>query len=186
MTVQITRRLFSVKEYDQMITAGVFHEDDRIELLGGEIVTMTPIGIGHAACVKRLNHFLSRQLGDRVIISVQDPIHLDQQSEPEPDIAVLQPRADFYAGGHPEPEDIFLLVEVADSSFAYDREIKMPHFARVGIPEVWLVSVENETITVYRQPSPSGYTFEQTLRRGDTLALLAFPDVVVTAVDILG
>lgn len=186
MTVQITHRLFTVKEYDQMIAAGVFHEDDRLELLGGNIVQMSPIGIPHAACVNRLNQILTINLISKAIISVQNPIHLDQQSEPEPDIAVLQPRADFYADGHPEPEDIFLLVEVADSSLDYDREIKIPRYAQAGIPEVWLVDVENGSLTIYRQPTANGYTFQQIMRGGDSLALRAFPDVMVTAVDILG
>jgi Uma2 family endonuclease len=116
MSVQVMRRLFTVDEYYQMAEAGILAEDDRVELIKGEIVEMSPISARHAARVKRLNRIFSRQLGERVIVCVQDPIRLNEYSEPEPDIALVQPRSDFYANAHPEPEDVLLLVEVAETS----------------------------------------------------------------------
>lgn len=186
MAVNVARRLFTVDEYDQMIQAGVFHEDDRLELVGGEIVEMTPIGVSHAACVKRLNQILNRDLMGEAIISVQDPIHLDLYSEPEPDVAVLRFRPDFYAGGHPEPEDVLLLIEVAETSLAYDRELKLPRYAAAGIEEVWLVDLAAREIMVYREPTGEGYTAVTHHNPETTLSPLAFPDLTINASSVLG
>lgn len=186
MSVELVRHRFTVARYDQMIAAGVFDEDERLELLGGEIIEMSPIGIKHAMCVNRINQVLTLRLGTRAIVSVQNPINLDRHSEPQPDVAVLQPREDFYAGGHPEPEDILLLIEVADSSLEYDRQMKLPRYAQAGIAEVWLADVEANVVTVYRQPTPQGYVWQQTYQRDEAWTLLAFPEVTVTAVDLLG
>lgn len=181
-----TRKLFTVGEYDQMIKAGIFHEDERLELVAGEIIEMSPINVRHAACVKRLNHFFNQQLGERVIVSVQDPIRLDEFSEPEPDVALIQPRADFYIGGHPEPEDILLLVEVADTSLVYDQTIKIPLYAKGGISEVWLVDLGGRKIETYHQPAFEGYQVVQAYFLEDTLSPQAFPDSLLKVVDILG
>lgn len=184
--VEVARKLFTVGEYEQMIKAGIFHEDERLELVAGEIVEMSPINVHHAACVKRLNHFFNQQLGERVIVSVQDPIRLDERSEPEPDIALLQPRTDFYIGGHPEPEDILLLVEVAESSLVYDQRVKIPLYAKGGVAEVWLVNLSGRKIESYRQPTFEGYQVTQTYRLRDTIYPQAFPDCLLMVADILG
>ncbi len=134
MITEIKRKLFTVTEYHKMIEAGIFHEDDRIELLGGEIIHMSPIGTRHAACVKRLIQLCTSQLGKRVIVSAQDPIELSFVSEPQPDFVLLKPRADFYSQTHPKPEDIYLVVEVSDTTAAYDRRVKIPFYAQADIP----------------------------------------------------
>jgi Uma2 family endonuclease len=186
MTVRLKRHLITVERYDQMIAAGIFTEDERLELLGGEIIEMGAIGIPHAACVKRLNNFFTLKVGDRAIIGVQDPIHVDRHSEPQPDIVLLQRRDDFYAGGHPEPEDILLLIEVADASLLYDRLKKLPRYARAGIEEVWIVNLNNREVEVYRRPSPDGYLDSFHVQANQTLAPLAFPELQLTANLIFG
>ncbi|HXV44508.1 MAG TPA: Uma2 family endonuclease [Anaerolineae bacterium] len=186
MSVQILKRLFTVGEYHQMIEAGILAEDDRVELIEGEVIEISPIGSRHAACVKRLNQLFAEQLGKLALISVQDPIHLNEQSEPEPDLALLQARADFYVQAHPEPEDILLVVEVAETSIEYDQQVKLPLYARNGIAEVWLVHLAAHLIEVYRQPAPAGYGQIQQLRRGESLSPQAFPQLDLTVDEILG
>lgn len=148
MTVPVMRRLFTVEEYHKMAEAGIFTEDDRVELIEGEILEMSPIGRIHAAHVKRLNKLFNQRLGDRVLVGVQDPVILSDFSEPEPDLSLLQPRADFYEAGHPQPEDIFLLVEVANSTVETDQYVKVPTYAKSGIVEVWLVNIDEQCSTL--------------------------------------
>jgi Uma2 family endonuclease len=171
MAVQFVTYRFTVQDYHRMAEVGIFHEDDRLELLEGEIVEMPPLGPGHAGGVKRLmNSFLPSQSEGKAIISVQDPIRLGKHSEPLPDLALLKPCPDFYAREHPSPEDVFIVVEVMDNSASYDREVKIPLYARFGIPETWLVDVEQGLIEVYREPSLEGYRQVRTLRRGEHLS----------------
>jgi len=186
MTVQVPKRLFTVDEYYRMAKAGLFSEDDRLELIEGEVVEMSPIGSRHAACVKRLNRLLSRLVADRLLIGVQDPIRLGRYSEPQPDLTLLQPRDDFYAQAHPEPEDVLLVVEVAETSAAYDREVKVPLYARSGIPEVWLVDLETGQVEVYRKPSPKGYREVRRAGSGQHLAPQALPDRELAVDAIIG
>jgi Uma2 family endonuclease len=126
------------------------------------------------------------RLGDRIILAPQNPVRLSQRSEPQPDIAVLKPRADFYAGAHPGPGDVLLVVEVADSTVDFDRDVKAPLYARYGLPEMWLVNLAEGQLEVYRQPAPTGYADRRTLARGAEITLLAFPDVSVAVNEILG
>ena len=182
----VVRRRFTVEQYEQMAIAGIFAEDDRIELIEGEIVEMSPIGPSHSACVSSLIQLIQQQIGSSLIIRVQDPIRLSNRSEPQPDVALVQPRADFYAGGHPEPEDVVLLVEVADSSLSYDRDLKLPLYARAGIAEVWLVCLLPQTVEVFRAPSESGYGERREARRGESVAALNIPGVVLSVAEILG
>jgi len=186
MVVQVERRLFTVDEYYQMAEAGIFSEDDRVELIEGEIIEMSPIGSRHTACVKRLNRLLSQKLGDQAVISVQDPIRLSEFSEPGPDLALLRPRADFYAEAHPGPGDVLLVVEVAETSAGSDRRVKVPTYARAGILEVWLIDLADETIEIYRKPSLRGYGETQRAWRGDHLSPQAFPDKQFSVDDVLG
>lgn len=185
MPVQVLRRRFTVDEYYRMAEADILHEDDRVELIEGEIVEMAPIGSRHASCVKRLNSLLSQRLRDQVLISVQDPIRLGEHSEPQPDITLLLPRSDFYSGAHPGAADVLLAVEVADTSVEYDREAKAPLYARSGIRETWLVDLDAGVVEVYRDPSPQGYRQTQRLKPGDHLAPEAFPQVLLPVADIL-
>lgn len=182
----VIRKRFTTQEYEQIAAAGVFAEDDRVELLEGEIVQMSPIGPQHSACVSRLNRLFQEKLGNSVIVRVQDPIRLGNYSEPEPDVALVQPRTDFYAGGHPEPEDVLLLIEVADSSLSYDRDLKLPLYARAGVSEVWLVGLLAQTVEVFRAPSESGYGERREARRGESVAALNVPAVVLSVAEILG
>ena len=176
MPVQVLRHRFTVEEYHKMAQVGILGEDDRVELIEGEIVEMPPIGSRHAACVNRLNRLLSAKVGGRAIVSVQNPIHLSERSEPQPDLALLKPRPDFYAAAHPRPEDVLLMIEVAEASVDYDREVKMPLYAQAGIPEVWLVDLQGEFIEVHRRPSARGYGEVRQARRGERLAPEALPD----------
>jgi Uma2 family endonuclease len=186
MAVQIQRRRFSVAEYDRLIEIGVLCEDERVELIEGEILEMSAIGSRHAAAVDRLTALFFGAFGGRCNIRGQNPIQLPPQSEPQPDLALLRLRADFYAAAHPTAADTLLVVEVADSSLEYDRRIKMPLYARNGITEAWLLDLEHDVLLVYREPSPDGYQLTHTLRRGETVTLLAFPETQIPLADLLG
>jgi Uma2 family endonuclease len=183
--IQMQRKLFTVDEYEQMIRAGVFDEDDRLELIEGEITEMSPISSQHAGCVKHLNRLFTHMLGDRALVSVQDPIHLGEYSEPQPDLALLRPRADYYTHSHPTPEDVLLIIEVAETSTGFDRDVKMPMYARAGVSEAWLVSLEDRRVEVYREPSPAGYLLIRRVLPGASLAPQAFPDALLVVSDII-
>lgn len=183
---QVKNFRFTISQYHQMSEAGILSENDKVELINGEIIEMSPIGRRHTACVNRLNSVFSELLGKKVIVAVQNPILLNNLSEPEPDIALLKPRTDFYESGHPQPQDIFLLIEVADSSIEYDRDVKIPLYASSGITEVWLVDIYQQVIIVYRYPSENGYRDIQTLSRGEKLSISAFPENNLLVDDILG
>ncbi len=186
MTIEVKRRRFTVDDYYRMAEVGILTEDDRVELLDGEIVEMSPIGSDHAGHVKRLNTLFTSRLGARVVVSVQDPVRLSRHSEPQPDVALLRPRADFYARGHPRPDDVLLLIEVADTSVEADRRIKMPLYARAGIEEVWLVDLTTERVEVYRGPAADGYREIRALARGQGIVPQAFPDLALGVDDLLG
>jgi Uma2 family endonuclease len=186
MSHQIAKRWFSVDEYYRMAEAGILREDDRVELIEGEIVEMSPIGSRHASCVRRLNELLFRDIGQAAIISVQSPIRIDDYSEPEPDVAVLKRREDFYAEGHPTASDVLLLIEVADTSVEYDRNIKLPLYAKAGISEVWLVNLPQETIEIYRQPLDKTYREVRLVKRGESLEAEALSNLMLEAENILG
>ncbi len=186
LALQAHRRLFTVEEYHKMAEAGILGEDDRVELLEGEIVQMPPIGSPHGGTVKRLIRLFTSRLGERAIVSAQDPVQLADHTEPEPDIALLHPRPDFYQSGHPTPADVYLLAEVGDSTIAYDRRVKLLLYARAGISEVWVIDINAERVEVYRDPSAQGYADVRILGRGSVLSPAAFPDVVVGVDDVLG
>jgi len=186
MVVEVVKRLFTVDEYYQMARAGILCEDDRVELIEGEVVAMTPIGRRHAACVNRLNRLLSRQVGEHAIVSIQNPVRLSEYSEPQPDLVLLQPRPDFYAQAHPGPEAILLVVEVAETSAESDRNIKVPLYARAGVLETWLVDLAEECIEVYRKPSPRGYGEILRTWRGEDISPQTLPGVSLSVDAILG
>lgn len=171
MAVELPRRLFSVSEYHRMIDAGVLGPEDRIELLEGEIVEMSPIGSRHASCVKKLNALLNSALSGRAVVGVQDPVAISESTELQPDLSLLRLRDDFYASAHPRPADILLIIEVADTSSDYDRRVKMPLYAKAGLPEVWLIDLGQNVVQVYRQPSQSQFTSAEVRRREDSLPL---------------
>ncbi|OLE55766.1 MAG: hypothetical protein AUG51_02220 [Acidobacteria bacterium 13_1_20CM_3_53_8] len=186
MSVQIARKHFNVTEFYRMATAGVFSEDDRVELIEGEIIEMSPIGSRHASCVGRLTELFGRVAGVESIVWVQNPVHLDEYSEPLPDIALLKRRDDFYAGSYPAPADVLLLIEVSDTSVEYDREIKVPLYAGAKIPEVWLVNLPADVIEIYRQPVNGRYMEIQQAKRGESVTLSMIPTLLLDANSILG
>lgn len=156
-TTQPIRRKISVTEYHRMAEAGILTEDDRVELLNGEIIVMRPIGPSHTAHVKGINRILSRLLEGLATVGVQDPIVLNDLSEPIPDISILRWRQDDYLHAHPKPQDVLLLIEVADSSVNIDRDAKMPTYAQAGIPEYWIVNIPAKKVEVYRYPVENYY-----------------------------
>ena len=169
-----------------MAQAGILSEDDRVELIDGEILKMTPIGSRHQACVDRLTEIFSLQVARRAILRVQGPVRLGEHSELQPDVVLLTARPDFYAQGHPGPQDVLLIVEVAESSVMYDRETKLALYTRAGIREVWLVDLSEERIEIYRHPFPQGYQEVQHARRGERVAPSALPDVFLPVEAIFG
>ena len=164
---------YTIADYHRMGEAGIIAPDVRVELIQGEIIDMTPIGSGHAGLVKHLNKIFIQTVGDAVVVGVQDPVVIDDFSEPEPDLALLRFREDFYTKAHPRPADVLLIVEVADTTLQYDREIKLPLYAHAGIPEVWLVDVEAKSVTVYNLPKEGGYTKQVNLDDLKTVEVLA-------------
>ncbi len=186
MSISIARRVFTVAEYERMGKAGILSEDDRVELIEGEIITKSPIGSRHAACVNRLNNLLAGAISQSAIVSVQNPFRLTDYSEPEPDIALLRPRADFYASNHPTPADVLLIVEVAETSLEYDSGVKIPLYAQVIIPEVWLADLEHQVIMQYTRPSAGTYQEVRQIRRGESLISSVFPDLELSVDKILG
>ena len=187
MAVALRRRRFTLDEYHRMGETGILGEDDRVELIEGEIIEMTPIGSRHAATVARIQHLFSIRLRDRAVVWSQNPLLLvQQQSEPEPDVMLLVPRSDFYASGLPEPPDVRLLVEVADSSLPYDRRTKLPLYARAGVAEAWLVDLESGTLEIHREPRGAAYRDIPVPRADETFSPAAFPDLTLTRRDLLG
>ena len=187
MAIQQTLRWqFSVNDFARMGEIGIFAEDDRVELIDGEVIVMSPIGPRHTSLVKRLNALLSRQLAEPVIISVQDPIQLTDYTEPLPDLAILRYRDDFYASGHPRAEDVLLIVEVADSSLAYDRDEKAPRYAQSGIPEVWIVDVDQHAVTQYTHPDEQRYRNVQRLHSGQTISSVHLASLTLAIDQIFG
>lgn len=186
MMILAPRHRFTVADYYKMAEIGILREDDRVELIEGEIVEMAAIGPRHAACVARLDHLFGDALRGRAIVWPQNPLHLGEYAEPEPDLVLARYRPDFYATAHPRPEDTFLVVEVADSSLLYDRTTKMPLYARAGVPESWLIDLVSQRVNIHRDPGPDGYRSIITASGEDRVSPLAFPDVVLTAAEILG
>jgi Uma2 family endonuclease len=181
-----TRKQFTVAEYYKMAEAGILTEDDRVELIRGEIVEMSPIGSRHAGCVMRLITLLTEEVRRAAIVNAQNPVRLDDYSEPQPDIMLLAPREDFYSQSHPTPSDVLLVIEVADTSIGYDRRDKLPLYAEFGIGDVWLVNLNNEVVEVYGDPAAGKYQSVAEARRGETIALPGFEGTHFSVDDMLG
>lgn len=185
MAVQPIRRQFTVDEYYEMGRAGILTEDDRVELIEGEIVEMPPIGGPHASCVNRLMEFFVIGVGDAALVSIQNPLRLNDRSEPVPDVMLLRRRADYYKE-LPRPPDLLLLVEVCDTTLAYDEGVKVPLYALNGVPEVWLADLAGDAIRVHREPTPAGYRVTFSRGRGERIAPAAFSELEVAVDAILG
>lgn len=185
MAVQIDRKLFSVTDYARMRESGILTEEDRVELICGEVRAMAPIGPLHASIVKRLNRLLSHMLPDDTVVSVQDPIRLSDYTEPQPDLAILLWRDDIYATEHPTAADVLLVIEVADTSSDYDRSEKLPRYAEAGIVEVWLIDVPNQVIEQYTLPRNGHYMNLRRYEHGDTIISAALETLVLPVAQIL-
>lgn len=183
---KVTRRRFTADEYHRMAEIGVLLEDERVELIEGEILRMSAEGSRHNACINRLSALLANRLGDAAILSVQNSIRTDQYSEPEPDVAVLRPREDYYETALPSPADVLLLMEVADTSLAYDRGLKLPLYARAGIPEMWIVDLTNEVIEQHAYPADGAYRSVRHVARGQTITPSAMPSLAIAVDAVLG
>jgi Uma2 family endonuclease len=181
----IEKRRFNVDEYYAMAHAGILSERDRVELIEGEIVTMSPIGLAHAAAVNRANRALIRAAGDEAIVSPQNPIRLNAFNEPQPDLVLLRPREDFYRSTHAQLTDILLVIEIADSSLRYDRDVKASLYARHGIIEYWLVDLAAGTVARYTSPEDATYRTVAVHPRGEGLAPIALPGCTLTVEDLL-
>ncbi|NOT56885.1 MAG: Uma2 family endonuclease [Deltaproteobacteria bacterium] len=178
------RHRLTVAEYYRMAEVGILSPEARVELIEGEVIDMPPIGSRHAGTVKYLTNRLMYAVGDRAIVSAQDPIFLDVHSEPQPDIALLRPRSDFYRNAHPTPVDVLLVVEVADSTLAYDTQIKLPLYARHHIPEVWLVDLVNQRLSIHCSPTASGFQDVQPHSNLSTVTPLLLAGVMVDLSDL--
>jgi Uma2 family endonuclease len=186
MSQQLAKHWITADEYEQMGRAAIFHPDARLELLDGEIYEMSPIGSPHAACVKYLSALLNRHFNGKMIVSTRDPIRLNDFSEPQPDIALLRWRDDFYRHAHPTPSDVLLVIEVADSTVESDRSYKMPLYAKAGVPEAWLVNLQTERIELYAQPANGAYQFIKEFKRDEDVQAYSIADLRVTVADVLG
>jgi Uma2 family endonuclease len=181
--VEVPRRLFSVEEYHRMAEAGILREKERVELIEGEIIQMAPIGTRHFGCVISVNRLFVARLGDRAVVSPQGPVVIAPRSEPQPDLALLRPRAVPYSRGLPTPEDVLLAVEVADTTVRFDRLVKSRLYAQAGIAEFWLCLVMDGAVEVHRRPGPDGYANLVRHGPGEMVSPLAFPDVSFAVAD---
>jgi len=178
MAMLMPRRRFTVDEYEQMVVSGILHEDDRVELVAGEIIEMSPIGVRHMNCVNRLNRMLHRLLPDGVMVSVQNPILLSDNSQPQPDLVILYDRTYQTV---PTAADAPVVIEVADSSRDHDRGFKFPLYATAGIAEAWLIDLTAETIERHTEPHDGHYRFIALANRGESLPSTVFPTVTLNA-----
>jgi Uma2 family endonuclease len=185
MSMPATRHCFTLDDWHRMIEVGVLRKDQRVELLDGEIYEMAPIYPPHQSVVDRLNQLLSTRLGTRAIIRVQGSVPARPRSEPQPDLAVLRGRNDFYRRVHPEADEVHLIIEVADTSLDRDHA-KLRLYATAGMREVWIVDIQGERVEVYRDPGEARYATSRFVVRGERLACPEFADVVLTVDEILG
>jgi len=168
---------FTVEEYYRMAETGILHPDTRVELLEGEILDMMPIDPPHGGTVNKLTHLFTNSAEGRWVVSVQNPVRLNPRSEPQPDLMLLKPDPEYYAQGHPQPQDVLLLIEVAHTTVSYDRNRKVPAYGRAGIPEVWLINLPERTVEVFREPRLNGYASVRKFGLRDTISMQAFPDI---------
>jgi Uma2 family endonuclease len=181
MAVAVLKRRFTADEYQRMGQVGILSEDDRVELIAGEILTMSPIGTRHNACVSSGTRALVRAAGDAAIVLPQGSVRLDHYHEPQPDLVLLKPRADFYASRHAGPSDILLVVEIADSSIDYDREVKTAVYAIARIPEYWVADLTTNAVWRYSAPEGDRYQTVDVSRRGESIAPALLPSCTIAA-----
>ena len=176
---------FNVRAYYRMAESGVLPPDSRVELLNGRIIDMSPIGPAHGGTVKQLSRLFNLLARGRWLVSTQDPVRLDDHSEPEPDVALLIPAPDDYTSRLPGPDEVYLVIEVSDSTLDYDREEKLPAYGRAGVAEVWIVNLNEAALEIYREPHYTGYGSKIVLGAGGQAAPLAFSDAVINVGELL-
>ena len=181
----LAQHRFNVREYHRMAETGVLKPEARVELLDGRIIDLSPSGPFHGGLVKRLSRFFNLQANGRWLVSIHDPLRLDDHSELEPDVMLLKPAPDDYTSRHPQPDDVFLVIEVSDSTLDYDHAEKLPAYGRAGLAEVWIVNLQDSTFEVYREPHFAGYGSKTVLHEGEQVKPLAFPDVMVDVAELL-
>lgn len=188
MSVHPVRHAVTVDEFGRMVDAGVFAADRRLELIDGEILDMSPIGSPHQACVDRLTRlFAPLSVSGEALLRVQGSVQVNDLSQPQPDVALLRPRDDFYASRHPGPDAVLLVVEVADTSLRFDREVKLPMYAKAGVAEAWVVDLNGSVVHVATAPSAQGYeSIVRAAAGDDVLSPVAFPDLAIAVTDIFG
>ena len=185
MVIAAKKKLFTVDEYYEMARVGILTESDRVELIEGEIVEMSPIGSRHQAIVDELAYIFFNAVGDRARVRIQGPLRLADVTEPQPDVQLLTQRDDRYVDGHPTQVDALLVVEVSDTSLAYDRNYKSAVYSMRGVPELWILDVNRPRLFVMREPAELGYRVVMELEVGDTIAPLALPDLSFAVSDLL-
>ncbi len=186
MHTEVTKKLFTVDEYYRMAQAGILNEDSRVELIEGEIIQMTPIGVRHASCVSRATTLFLTKLGGRILLSPQNPLRLSNITETQPDILLLKPRSDFYSSQHPTGDDVYLVLEVSDTTLRYDRDRKLPLYAKSGVPEVWIENLQSDVLLVNRNPEQDRYLTSLTFRRSEQISVAAFPEIFFEVDHLIG
>jgi Uma2 family endonuclease len=186
MSTEVIKKRFTVDEYYRMAEAGILRPEDRVELIDGEIIQMSPIGQRHAARVNRANSLFIKAFGDKAVVSPQNPVQLSDWTEPQPDIVVLKARSDFYESKKPTPRDVLFLMEISDTTLRYDMKIKLPYFAAALIPEVWIQDINGDSLHIFREPQESTYATSMQLTRGDLVHPLAFPEIRFLIDDLFG
>jgi Uma2 family endonuclease len=179
------KHLTNLDEWHRLGEANIFPPESRVELINGEILDMAPIGFNHSGHLNRINKFLTRLMPGDVITSVQNPLQLGDLSEPQPDFMLLKPNPDFYSSRHPNASDVLLLIEVADTSLAFDQTQKLRLYALHGVPEYWLLNLNDSCLEVYREPFGETYAEKTTLRIGNTISLSQIPAITINVADIL-
>jgi Uma2 family endonuclease len=178
-------RLINTQEYHRMAEVGIFHPEERLELIAGQIIKMSAKGTAHESAITRTQRLLSQRLGDKALLRIQAPIQLDDYSEPEPDIAVVKPNIIDYDDHHPDASEVFLVIEIADSSLKYDREVKSLAYGKSGIIDYWILDVNGRKLYMYRLPTPDGYHSESVFAEDVTISPLAFPDCKIVIRELL-
>lgn len=186
MSRQLAKYWISVDEYERMGEAGILRPDARLELLEGEIYEMSPIGSRHASCVTLLHQLLTLKFANKLIVISQNPIRLDDFSEPQPDVALLRWRDDYYRHAHPQPTDVLLVIEVADTTLESDRRYKLPLYAKAGIGEAWLVNLPEESIELYAEPADGTYQFTKEFKRGEEVQAHTIAGLRVEVAAVIG
>jgi Uma2 family endonuclease len=186
MQTETGKKLFTVEEYYKMAEAGIIQEDASTELLEGEVIEVGVMGPRRAAAVNRADRFLTPVFHDHALVRVQLPIRLNEFSEPQPDISIVELSLDFYERRHPVPAEVLLVLEISDTSLRYDRDLKLPACAAARIPEVWIEDLTTQTLWVFRDPSLKTYETKLSFHRGDSVALLAHPEITIPVVELLG